>query len=284
VIRRIAAVVVLALVASGCATQLGRRTPACDINRVDSTLILQAQSVADAEYVPCVGELKAGWDYEHAVVRSGQSMFWISSDRVGERFLEVTLESTCDIGDAVRVTSDEDPVPLYVDIRQSDVTVSLVVVPEGQDSAIEAYASAYADQLRGTVLRDREVQVRVDLSTDTTSARIDKALAAGYPVLVVGAREQEEGLAELHLPGPDGAVDPVRVAPATALDAVEATLGGTRYEATWFYPFRSGCVTYEFDAEGPGVDTLPTDVQEALGLYPVDPLRAYGDQVGWVIP
>ena len=48
--------------------------------------------------------------------------------------------------------------------------------------------------------------------------------------------------------------------------------------------FRSACVTYEFDAEGPGVDTLPTDVQEALGLYPVDPLRAYGDQVGWVIP
>ena len=30
--------------------------------------------------------------------------------------------------------------------------------------------------------------------------------------------------------------------------------------------------------------TLPEDVQQALGLYPVDPLRAYGERVGWIIP
>jgi hypothetical protein len=281
VIRRLALIVAIALLGAGCADHLGRRAPSCDITSTSATLLLQAQSIPGTEYVPCVGELRAGWDYEHAVVRSGKSVFWISSDRVGERFLEVSLEPTCDLDGTVRATSDEGAVPLYVDVRRSDTSLSVVVVPEGDNPTTEAYASEVADLVRGSVLRDRPVGVRVDLSGLDTMRRIEQALEAGDPVLVVGPREREEGLAEMYLPGGG---EPERLEPTDALHEIEETLDDTVYEATWHYPFRDGCVTYEFDAKGPGVDTLPEEVQQALGLYPVDPLRAFGERVGWVLP
>jgi hypothetical protein len=284
--RRHALAVAALLVVSGCAREdIGRSVPSCDPNLAGSTLLLSAQSVRDVEYVPCINDLKAGWSYEHLQARSGWARFWLSSDRVGDRFLEVTLQPACELGAAVQVPSDEGAVPLFADVARHDYVLSLVVIPEGAGAVNRTYALQLADDLSGSIVRDRVVRVTVDASDDATEERIGRALEGGYPVLVVGAREQEEGSVELYLPGAyDSVPEPERMPPAEALEEIEKTLGAPAYQATWHYLFRSGCVTYEFDARGPGVDTLPQDVASALGLYPIDPLREYGRDFGFVLP
>jgi hypothetical protein len=273
----------VALAVSGCGNeQIGRSVPSCDPNQAGSTLLLAAQSVADAEYVPCVVDLKAGWEYEHLEAKRGRAVFWLSSDRVGERFVEVTLAPACDLGDAVQITSDEPGVPLFVDVERSDAVLSVVVIPEGAEGINRGYALRVADALSEETVRDRSVRVTVDASNDPTEDRLSRALEPGNPALVVGTREQEEGAVELHIPGRTG--DPPRLPLGDALEEIEDTLGAPRYRATWHYLFRSGCVTYEFDAKGAGIEALPGDVQEALGLYPLDPLREWGEELGYELP
>jgi hypothetical protein len=283
--RRTALVLGSVVLLSGCARDvIGRTVPACDPDQVGSTVILEAQSVPDVEYVPCINDLKAGWTYEHLKAESGEARFWISSDRVGERFLEVRLQPACEIGDAAQVESDEGSVPLFVDVENSDYILSLVVIPEGADVGNRTYALELAVDLGSEVVEDRTVRVWVDASDDATQDRITRALEGGAPVLVVGPREREENLVELYLVDEEGAVqEPQRLSLGDALEEIEETLDEPSYEARWHYLFRSGCVTYTFDAHGPGIESLPREVQAALGLYPVDPLRELGAEYGYVV-
>jgi hypothetical protein len=285
--RRLAASVLgIAVMINGFAREdLGRRIPSCDPNEASSTILLEAQSVRDTEYIPCISDLKAGWSYEHVEARSGHARFWISSDRVGERFLEVTLRPACELGNALQMPSDEGTVPLFVDVTRFDYVVSAVVIPEGAGAVNRAYALQLADEIGASVLRSRAVRVTVDASDDPTEDRISRGLQSGSPVFVAGSREQEEATVELYLPpGGEELPPPQRLPLAEALEEIEDTLEDPVYEATWHYLFRSGCVTYEFDAHGLGVETLPQDVQAALGLYSVDGLRQYGEEFGYVLP
>ncbi len=281
-----AVVVAVAVLCSACAREdVGRSVPACDPSQITNTIILEAQSVPDVEYIPCVNDLKAGWSFEDVEAHSGRSRFWIDSDRVGERFLEVTLEASCELGGAVQVPSDEGFVPLFVEVERFDYALPVVVVPEGEGTENRAYALSLAEDLGTSIVRDRAVRVTVDAGDDPTEDRITRALESNAAVLVVGAREAEEGSVELYLPASEGEmVEPQRLSLRGALDEVEDTLGDPAYRATWHYLFRGGCVTYRFDASGPGIDSLPRDVQEAVGLYPVDPLRELGVEYGYVLP
>jgi hypothetical protein len=272
-----------ALAVAGCARDdLGRRVPSCDPNEASATLLLSAQSVPDAEFIPCVNDLRVGWEYEHLEAERGRSRFWLSSDRVGERFLEVTVTGSCDLGDALQVRSDEADAPLLVDVRRSDAVLSVVVVPEGAEGLNRGYALRLADELSVETVANRTVRVTVDAGDDPTEDRISRALERGSPVFAVGVREREENTIELHLP--NRRATPERLPLSEALQRIESGLGDPVYQATWHYLVRSACITYEFDARGPGVDTLPEQVQEALGLYPLDPLREYGRQLGYRIP
>jgi hypothetical protein len=71
----------------------------------DEVMILMAQAVPAASAVPCIDGLPAGWVVGGATVRNADAHFWIDSDRVGERAVDVTLapaaRCTGDIGNEV---------------------------------------------------------------------------------------------------------------------------------------------------------------------------------------
>ena len=48
--------------------------------------------------------------------------------------------------------------------------------------------------------------------------------------------------------------------------------------------FEGGCVVYTFDAEGPGVSTIESDIEHALGLYNAEELREMARDVGYNVP
>lgn len=278
--RRLAALVALCTVLTACSNDMiGRSVAACD--NPGGSLILAVQAVRGVEYVPCIVELPAGWEYEHLVARRGEARFWLHSDRVGDRFLTVTLAPTCDTSTAVAHRSDEPGIPKFVDVALDEATLTVAIIPEGTDDPLTAqYASRVADGVRGTSLRHRLVLVTVDAGQASTELRIRQALEARQPALVVGVRELEEQRVELHLPGRD----PVRIDLESALAHIEDSIGDPRYIATWYYPFRNGCVTYEFDAKGPGIDRVDDEVADSLTLLPIDPFRAVAESEGFVLP
>ena len=188
--RAVVLILAAALLGSGCNSQLGREEPGCDTDTIGTTLILSAQSVRGAAYVPCIHDLKPGWTYEHLVARSGQSRFWISSDRVGVRFLEVTFEGWCDLGGALAEDSDEDHIPLFVDVRREDFHIRMTVVPEGNDETHIEYAAELVAEISATRVEDRLVEARVDSADLPTTERIRSALGQGRiegDLLAVGA-------------------------------------------------------------------------------------------------
>jgi hypothetical protein len=79
-----------------------------------SGLLLMAQSVRTASLVPCVRVLPVGWTYARMEATNKHARFWLDSDRGGARALRVSLEPTCDTGNALEVPS------LRADIRRYD--------------------------------------------------------------------------------------------------------------------------------------------------------------------
>jgi tRNA A-37 threonylcarbamoyl transferase component Bud32 len=61
-----------------------------------STVILMAQAVPSARWVPCVASLPSGWGFGHAAVHNGRARFSLNSDLAGNRAVVVTLQAHCD--------------------------------------------------------------------------------------------------------------------------------------------------------------------------------------------
>lgn len=284
--RRLAAVAVAALAAAGCSTELGRTTPECDTDAIDSATIISAQSVAGAAYVPCVDELRPGWSYEHLQARRGQTRFWLSSDRVGQRFLEVTFEASCDLSGAVEVPSDEVGITRWAEDVEEDLFVEVVVIPEGDDQELRGYADEVAREIGAGRVEKRLVRARVDASDRPTLDRIESALDDGAAAVLVGPRELEEGTVEVHLRrGRSPEITVWKdVDPDEAVEEIAEPLGDPTYRAVWYYPFEGGCVTYRFDAEGIGAEHIAYDVMEALGFRDLAPIREIGESAGYEVP
>jgi hypothetical protein len=70
-----------------------------------NALILMAQAVPSATLVPCIAEFPAGWSYNGSRIRSSSAQFWLDSDRAGFRALEVGLTKSCDVSNAIEVTT-----------------------------------------------------------------------------------------------------------------------------------------------------------------------------------
>ena len=79
-----------------------------------SGLVLMAQSVRSATLVPCVRVLPVGWTYARMEATNKYAQFWLDSDRGGARALRVSLNPTCETGDALEVPS------LRPDVRRYD--------------------------------------------------------------------------------------------------------------------------------------------------------------------
>lgn len=89
------------LLLAGC----GRaREAACEGEGVQ-ILILAAQGIPSAEYVPCIVHFPVGWTLGGSEAKTGLFRFWLDSDRAGVQAVEVMLERSCDTRGAVEVPS-----------------------------------------------------------------------------------------------------------------------------------------------------------------------------------
>jgi hypothetical protein len=99
----------MAAVLSACSTGGGpegpRIAPTCDHGDV---LILMAQSVPSATYVPCITEFPVGWTFGGEHIDAGRSVFWLDSDRAGYQAVTVSLDERCDVSGAVETPVDPD--------------------------------------------------------------------------------------------------------------------------------------------------------------------------------
>ncbi len=84
--------------------------PACawPENKVGSGLLLVAQSVPTAQWLPCVRALPVGWTFEGLDAQNGWSEIRVgSTDREGDDSVRIRLERSCDVGDARAASSDQ---------------------------------------------------------------------------------------------------------------------------------------------------------------------------------
>lgn len=278
-----AAAVALSLIVllAGCNNaQLGRGVPACDAG--SNSLILSVQALPKTEYVPCINGLFTGWDYVDLEAETGRSVFWLDSDRMGMRFLEVNLEASCDARSAEQVTTDEPGVPLLMHVAE-ELAVTVTVVPEGRSAETFAYSSRVVLGFNGVEeMEGRELVVRADASNTPTASRVERALANGDIVVVLSVRDAEEETMTVILPRTGEERSGLTL--DKALDFVEDNVDPPSYRGNWYYLFDNGCVTYTFDAQGPGVETVEADVGAALGLFDAEVLRQAARDAGYDIP
>jgi len=98
--------------------------PGCGTGRA---MILAAQAVPSAAFLPCVAALPSGWTAANAEIDSRKTTFWLDSDQAGPAAVTITLTAVCDTSGARQSPSGqpgtrlfERPatlVPQYSDVR-----------------------------------------------------------------------------------------------------------------------------------------------------------------------
>ncbi len=107
-----AAALAAALLA-GCAApaSLGSDELACragDRGEPASGVVLMAQAVPSASWLPCLDAVPLGWRLAGVEIRNGSGEFWLDSDRDGVRAIEARLTESCDTRDATEIPSDRE--------------------------------------------------------------------------------------------------------------------------------------------------------------------------------
>lgn len=69
-------------------------------------VVLMAQAVPSASWVPCLEGMPLGWDFSDVDVERGSGRFWLDSDRDGLHAIEVRLTRTCATRGATEIPSD----------------------------------------------------------------------------------------------------------------------------------------------------------------------------------
>jgi hypothetical protein len=90
-------------------------------------MVLTAQAVPSAAFLPCIAALPSGWTAGDAEINSRKATFWLDSDQAGPTALTITLTAVCDTSGARQILSGhpgthlfERPaslVPQYSDVR-----------------------------------------------------------------------------------------------------------------------------------------------------------------------
>lgn len=71
-------------------------------------VVLLAQSVPTATWVPCLEALPLGWDVAGLEATDEEARFWLDSDRDGVRAVEIRLDGGCDTTGATQIPSDRE--------------------------------------------------------------------------------------------------------------------------------------------------------------------------------
>jgi hypothetical protein len=106
------------LLLAGCGRSL---EAACEGEGVE-ILILAAQGIPSAEYVPCILHFPVGWTFGGSEAQTGLFRFWLDSDRAGAQAVEVILQRRCDTRGAVEVPS---PPGAPVEVQRFEKPLSL---------------------------------------------------------------------------------------------------------------------------------------------------------------
>jgi hypothetical protein len=182
--RGIGAVVLPALAAAGltgCAddgpNSAITNAPLCETGddaSASNAVVLMAQSVPSATWVPCIrAALPLGWNFHHLEASNGLAKFWLDSDRDGVKAVEVRLTETCSTHGATEIPSDREGMRRLERVGSTDPSYSgeryylfdggclTVVFSLDGDSAGEGLA--LASQVVGVVSRaDLRDQVRAE--------------------------------------------------------------------------------------------------------------------------
>ena len=161
---------------TGCASQNSPVTdpPLCESHGpgASNAVILMAQSVPTAAWVPCISTaLPLGWNFHHLVARNGISQFWLDSDRDGQQAVEIRLTESCDTRGASEIPSDRVGMRRLERVGRTSPTyqgaryylfhggcLTVVFALDGEDAG---EALALASQVVGVVARtDLQAQVR----------------------------------------------------------------------------------------------------------------------------
>jgi hypothetical protein len=151
-------------------------------------VILMAQSVPSATWVPCIGTaLPLGWDFHHLEATNGSARFWLDSDRDGQQAVEVRLTASCDTAGTTEIPSDREGMrrlervgrmsPTYAGTRYYLFDGGCLTVVFRLDSDSPGEALALASQAVGVVARsDLQRQVR-----DESGGRLELDPEEGSP-------------------------------------------------------------------------------------------------------
>ena len=82
----------------------GVHAPECGTSH---TMILAAQAVPSAAFLPCIAPLPSGWTAADPEIASGQASFVLHSGQAGLQAVTITLTATCDIAGAQQIPSDQ---------------------------------------------------------------------------------------------------------------------------------------------------------------------------------
>ena len=157
-------------------------------NGAGNGVILMAQSVPSATWVPCIGNaLPLGWNFHHLEAGNGSARFWLDSDRDGQKAVEVGLTASCDTAGTTEIPSDRAGMrrlervgrmsPTYAGTRYYLFDGGCLTVVFRLDSDSPGEALALASQAVGVVARsDLQQQVR-----DTSGGRLELDPEEGSP-------------------------------------------------------------------------------------------------------
>jgi hypothetical protein len=121
--RPVAAVALGAALLAGCGqpVKLGSGELACrvgDAGEPANGVVLMAQAVPTASWVPCLDTVPLGWRLADVQIRDGSGRFFLDGDRDGTGAIEMRLTASCDTRDATPVPSDRAGVGRYELVRQ----------------------------------------------------------------------------------------------------------------------------------------------------------------------
>ena len=80
------------------------RAPGCGTGHA---MILAAQAVPSAAFLPCIAALPSGWTAGGAEIASGKATFWLDSGQAGPAAVTITLTATCDTSGARQIPSGQ---------------------------------------------------------------------------------------------------------------------------------------------------------------------------------
>lgn len=277
--RLVVVICAVALLSAACGEQqLGRRIVACESpsNALGTAMILTAQAVPGADFIPCIEALRPGWRFEHVQARSGQAFFTLDSDRMGVDFLRVTLLASCDVGAAQEVDSDEPEATLSIEVLEERTDFVVVVIPVAERH--RSYATSVAALFTGDVIKGQRVIAALDDSDQSIADKVASAHGMGRPVVIIDDVEVDTATVSLRRVGGD---EESAMSYSAALEEIEDDVDNPAYRARWFYEFRGGCIRYDIDAEGEGAQSVRRDVARAIGMYPMEELRKLARDAGY---